>query len=276
MKKVLVITIFFFPVCIQAQQILSNNSYGKETPGLSKAVPEGANKKDTVHFKVFGVGNISDETLKKINAGGKAVFAFYPDPFDTNWQSNYFVSYNKNATNTDSALATTLIFPEAGSHSFLMHAFWKSTTTNKPNKYRGLFLEFAVKKINNKKDTTDPKFQEFSFNTLHYTAGYKWGFTKEKFKDNKIQTMGCEFSLFGSFVNIPDEDHENFEKVINRTSTENAFCMIGFKMSFELNGFQIFSDIRHVFGDKEKLPVYDLKGFNYNIGVSFNTEILNF
>ena len=281
MKKIFVLLFFFFSVTSYGQQILSNNFYGKKTASGNKTtLPETdpKNQTDTIHFKVFGVGNVSDESLKTINAGGKAVFGFFPNPFKEKWQGNFFVSYNKNATNTDSALSTTLIFPEAGNHSLLMHAFWKSITNRENNiaAYKGPFLEFAVKKITNKKDTSDPKSQEFNFNTLHYTAGYKWGFTKEKFKDNKTQNIGCELAIFYSHVNIPDEDHKSFEKILNRTATKNDFGMLGFKVSFEVNGLQIFSDIRHVFGSETKLPVDDLKGFSYNIGVSFNTEVFRF
>lgn len=267
--------IFFFLglllCCVSyGQQILSNNYYGKALIGAPAAASH-------PNFKIFGVGNISDETLKSINAGGKAVFAFFPNPLQTKWQGNYFVSYNKNATNTDSALSSTLIFPESGNHSFLVHGFWKTNNNPaKPHNYRGLFAEFAFKKITNKKDTTDPKFQEFSFNTLHYTIGYKWGFSREQIINGKRKNMGIELSIFGSAVNIPDEDHSNFEKIINRTSTTNAFVMAGFKISFDVNSFQIFSDIRHVFGSSVKLPISDLKGFNYNIGVSFNTEVFEF
>jgi hypothetical protein len=270
MKKILLIVATSTGLASSAQQILSNSYYGKSDPAKAAAGSD-------PNFRIYGVGNISDETLKNLNAGGKAVFAFYPNPGRDSWQGNYFVSYNKNATNTDSALSTTLVFPESGNHSFLLHGFWKTANNPvKPNNYRGLFAEFAFKKITNKKDTADPKFQEFSFNTLHYTVGYKWGFSKQQMIGGKNKNMGVELSVFGSAVNIPNEDHANFEKIINRTATTNAFCMAGFKISFDVNSFQIFSDIRHVFGSSVKLPINDLKGFNYNIGVSFNTEVFEF
>ena len=276
MKMILLLILITVTVGIEAQQILSNSFYAKKPAAQSKSTTS-FTPPDTINFKVFGVGNISNESLKAINAGGKVAFGFYPNPFKENWQGNYFVSYNKNATNTDSALSTTLIFPEAGNQSFLMNAFWKSPF-NKRNtdSYKGLFLEFAVKKITNIKDTSDPKSQEFRFNTLHYTAGYKLGFSKERMKDDKKQNIGCELAAFFSYVNIPNEDHESFEKIINRTATKNDFSMIGFKVSFEVNGLQIFADLRHVFGSEEKLPVQDLKGFSYNIGFSFNTEVFRF
>ena len=287
MKPIFVLLVVFTSaVTLHGQQILSNDYYGKKSPTQTKEVKihslDGSQKDsiietpiDTINFRVFGVGNISNEALEAVNAGGKIVFGFCPNPFTKKWQGNFFASFNKNATNTDSALASTLIFPEAGNHSFLVHSFWKSSI-NESFAYQGPFLEFAVKKITNKKDTTDPKFKEFSFNTLHYTLGYKLGFSKEKIKDDKRQHIGCELAVFYSYVNIPDEDHENFEKIINRTATKNDFGMLGFKVSFEVNGLQIFGDIRNVFGSKEELPVNDLKGFSYNIGFSFNTEVFRF
>lgn len=276
MKKLVSLIALSYSMICSGQQILSNNYYGK--PEKKQQWVTEKKEEDEPNFRIFGVGNISDETLKSINAGGKAVLAYYPNPTAIKWQGNYYISYNKNATNTDSALSTTLVFPESGNHSFLMHGFWK-TLKKRPDEshsYYGPFAEFAFKKITNKKDTTDPKFQEFSFNTLHFTAGYKWGYSKEKIIDHKKQNMGVEFSVFASVVNIPDEDHANFERIINRTATVNSFGMAGFKVSFDVNSFQIFSDIRHVFGSSTDLPIKDLKGFNYNIGVSFNTEVFSF
>lgn len=237
-------------------------------------------KKDSLHFKLYGIGNLNDETLKSLNAGGKIAIGFTPNPNSDKLHANYFASFNKNASNTDSAISTMLVFPEAGNHTAFLSVLWqkeKVVTGEKGLVYQsGPFLEFAFKKITNKKDTTDPKFQELGINTLHYTGGYRFGYSKIKSIEGKIYQVGGYLSVFASFVNIPDEDHKNFETITKLTATKNSFFMIGCKASFELNGFQIFADIRHVFGDEQKLPLKDLKGFNSNIGVAFNTEIFRF
>lgn len=235
---------------------------------------------DSLHFSLYGIGNLNDETLKNLNAGGKIAVGFTPKPNSDKLHATYFASFNKNASNTDSAISTMLVFPEAGNHTAFLSALWRKEKPVDGEKglifQSGPFLEFAFKKVTNKKDTTDPKFQELSINTLHYTAGYRFGYSKIKSIEGKTYEVGGYFSLFASYVNIPDEDHENFQKITRLSATKNDFFMIGGKVSFELNGFQIFADIRHVFGDEKKLPVKDLKGFNSNIGVAFNTEIFRF
>lgn len=268
-KNILLFVIFLLGYSSQGQLITSNSYYALSDNMEKNNDPQ----KDS--FKIFGTGNISDETLKKINAGGKIVLGYFPRPGKT-YTSNYLISYNKNASNSDSALSSTLVFPESGSSSFLAHGFWQKNNSSDNGRYHGYFGEFALKTIKNKKDTTDPKFQEFTFNTLHFTAGYKWGSSKEFKTGDATQTVGIELAVFASFVNIPDEDHESFERIINRQATTNSFGMLGAKLSFEINKLQIFADMRHVFGSASDLPVKDLKGFNFNIGFSFNTGALKF
>jgi hypothetical protein len=311
MKKIIFLFIICIPFYLVAQQNLPTTGFYRESSkykslkklekeitatfkkaNLSDAEKENYKKEiianwrirdsieklDTTHFRVLGIGNISDETLKSLNAGGKLAIGFCSNPFNDTWQGNYFASFNKNSSNTDSAISTTLVFPEAGSHSFLFTSFWKSfkNPQNGLYNYNGLFLEFVSKKITNKKDTTDPKSQVVSINSLHYTAGYKWGFSKMGTVKGELYETACDLSIFASFVNIPDEDHDRFQTIANLQARNNSFFMIGAKVSFELNGFQIFADLRHVFGNKNKLPLTDLHGFSSNIGVAFTADILRF
>jgi hypothetical protein len=247
---------------------------------MRKYMRDTLQKRDSNHFKLFGVGNLNDETLKNLNAGGKLAIGFTPNPNSDKMHANYFASFNKNATNTDSAISTMLVFPEAGNHTAFLSVLWQQEKILDQERdlvyQHGPFLEFAFKKITNKKDTTDPKFQELAINTLHYTGGYRLGYSKIKSIEGKLYQIGGYLSVFASYVNIPDEDHRNFETITKLKATSNSFFMLGAKVSFELNGFQIFADIRHVFGDEKKLPIKDLKGFNSNIGVAFNTEIFRF
>ncbi len=313
MKKMLAFLLLCFPVLLSAQQnlpvsfhkyeiskVFDSVKYAKfikqefpedsskwameSTPNRKSLkalfMRDGLEKKDSLHFKLYGIGNLNNETLKSLNAGGKIAIGFTPNPNSPKLHANYFASFNKNATNTDSAISTMLVFPEAGNHTAFLSVLWqkeKVVTGEKGLVYQsGPFLEFAFKKITNQKDTTDPKFQELAINTLHYTGGYRFGYSKIKSIEGKVYQIGGYFSIFASYVNIPDEDHQNFETITNLKATNNSFLMIGAKVSFELNGFQIFADVRNVFGNEKKLPIKDLKGFNSNIGVAFNTEVFRF
>ncbi len=223
-------------------------------------------------FALYGIGNISDEALKSLNAGGKVAVSFTAPKKWGVFPLIYLASFNKNASNNDSLLSTVLVFPEVGNHSFSFTSFWM-----KPGTQNGMFLEFVTKKIKKDVDTADFKSVEYAFNTLHYTLGYSRGFSKSfDMESSKKYELGCYFSVFASYVNIPNEDHENFEKIANWTSPENSFFALGAKVAFEINGFQFFADLRNVFGSKDNLPMKDLRGFNSNIGIAFNTEVIKF
>ena len=45
-----------------------------------------------------------------------------------------------------------------------------------------------------------------------FQKGFFKDVSKEKIKDDKKQNIGCELAVFYSHVNIPDEDHQSFEK----------------------------------------------------------------
>src|SRR5687767_7672150 len=69
---------------------------------------------------LYGIGNLNTETLNKVNSSGKIAVSIIP--FFNNTNNRYweiYLSFNKNASNNDSILASTLLFPEVGNHSFL-------------------------------------------------------------------------------------------------------------------------------------------------------------
>jgi hypothetical protein len=269
MKRILSLLFILSTVMCFAQQ---NLSFTALTPILSK---DKSKSVPTHHFSFFGVGNLSDETLEKINGGGKLGLAF-----NTNGAtkailpSTYFLSFNKNASNTDSILASTLVFPETGNHSFLATTFWKLSDDTKDDLRTNtqLFFEFTTKKIA-VRDTLKFGEDEKAFQTLHYTAGLRYTYGISKKRDEKDYNASIGFNLFISNTNIPDEDNEALEGIINGKAKKNSFWSAGVKIGVEVNGFQIFADLRHVFSNEKKLPIKDLKGFHSNIGVAFNTEI---
>jgi hypothetical protein len=279
MKKILLAYCFSIGFTSFSQQNLSFTSL---TPAFTKSTPEtlvdSATEISTErkYFSFIGIGNLNNESLEKLNGGGKLAVGFAPDINSKVFPSSYFLSFNKNATNNDSILVSTLVFPETGNHSFLATAFWDFKKDGNDTLYgtTGLFFEFATKRIS-VEDTTDSKEANFGFNTLHYTGGFRYIYQLSKDVNHQKYKAALGFHAFVSNTNIPDEDNTALESIIKGKAEKNSFWSAGVKIGVQINGFQIFADFRHVFGDEEKLPIKDLKGFNSNIGVSFNAEIFS-
>jgi hypothetical protein len=281
MKKLLLICfcfVYYSSVFSQQNRPIAPASLGNDKKNL-------VSEKD--HFFFYGIGNVSDETLNKLNGGAKLALSFNTmEPHNVLLPSSYFLSFNKNATNTDSLLVSTLVFPEVGSHSFLATAYWDLMRQRKNVNARKeqsselshsleFFFEFATKKIDLTLDSTNAKSSKVGFNTLHYTGGFRFAYGLAKEESDKKYDAALGGSIFISNTNIPDEDNAALETIINGKVEKNSFWSVGVKLGIEINGFQIFADLRHVFGDDKKLPIKELKGFNSNIGVAFNTEIFH-
>jgi hypothetical protein len=274
-------------LCIFSQQNrpIAPSTLNKENGDIDKEKEKGQQKND--HFFFYGIGNLSDETLNKLNGGAKLALAFHTlEKHNVLLPSSYFLSFNKNATNTDSLLVSTLVFPEVGSHSFLATAYWDLTrqlrndTTRKQRSSDlshslEFFFEFATKRIDLTIDSTNSKSSKVGFNTLHYTGGFRFSYGLSRVEADKKYNAALGGAVFISNTNIPDEDNAALETITNGKVEKNSFWSVGVKLGIEVNGFQLFADLRHVFGDDKKLPIKDLKGFNSNIGVAFNTEIFH-
>jgi len=282
MKKKLLIGLCLTSLFASAQQNLPSNLFKSNKSGFEahqKANTDSFIDSNFRHFTFYGIGNLSSETLEKLNGGGKMAFLFKthdPKPF---MPKSYFVSFNKNATNNDSLLPSTLIFPEVGNHSFLITAFWNLKAKkedifgNNMERQRMFFCDFAMKTIQVNSDDPNVKEQERMFNTLHYTAGFKYSYNLLRKVDEKEYECSFNTSIFLSYTNIPDEDIENFNVITKQSTSNSHFVTAGIKFSLGLNGFQIFADLRHTLTKTSSLPLKDLRGFNSNIGVLFSSEI---
>jgi hypothetical protein len=132
-----------------------------------------------------------------------------------------------------------------------------------------IFLEFANKNIKVEPDSANIKLATLSFSTLSYTLGIRYTF---EFK--KADHFGAfSIATFLSYVNIPDEDIQDYRHILNSAKLTDSFLAFGIKTVFQINDFQIFADFRHVLGSETKIPLKDLRGFSSNIGVTFNAEI---
>ena len=230
---------------------------------------------------LYGIGNINEEALSQINSSGKISFLF--TPYQSDSQSLFLnISANKNATNKDTLLASTLLFPEVGSHSFIgtvgfsivldLGADFRTNNIITP------FFEFAYKKISKEiKDTVNNELSvDKKFFTLNYTVGMKFSMVFQE------QAFNGSFSLipYLSFFNIPDEDREdyveiskqNFKFLNNANSLNDSFKAFGIKTVIEMNKFQFFVDFRHVLR-KNTIQVRELRGLKMNIGFVFNANI---
>jgi hypothetical protein len=217
-------------------------------------------------FGVFGAGNLNKEQLEKFNASGKF--------------SCYIKSFNKNATNNDSLLASTLIFPEVGNNSFLGTVEY-ACRINKIDADDGFiensivpFFEFSNKNIKASRDTgTSKQKVSYYFSTLNYTAGVKYVFHYNKSKDADSHDVYFSIAGYFSYLNIPNQDTADYRILLKSKTISDNLSAVGLKVGVQYNNFSIFADFRHVLGSEVRIPVRELRGFNSNIGVVFNADI---
>jgi hypothetical protein len=247
MKKILLTVLTGLAVNSYSQQNISNSFLGSTENfsteyymGLKKAKRDASTatmkkgeRKTLVDFKkndansiklpvagLFGASNLNEESFKSLNASGKASFYFRPAVY-RNKALTIYASYNINATNNDSILYSTLIFPEVGTNSFLgtveWRSFWStSTVKGKSGHSIAPFFEFSHKNI--RTDSID-KGKAISFATLNYTVGFKYTFNVFRNAEDEKEN-GTEASLFASaylsFLNIPDEDIDNYRAILSK------------------------------------------------------------
>jgi hypothetical protein len=244
---------------------------------------------------IYGIGNLNSESLNNLNAGGK-VTAFIKPSQGQNTDLTFYLSFNKNASNKDSLLASTLIFPEVGNNAFLgtVDFLWKKNgltravgngQISKQHAW-GPFFEMSHKNIKVDTVNNNKENETLYFSTLHYTLGFRYLFSfSNKYQKNNAEEHdygGLSLSLFVSHMNIPDEDSIDYKKILKNNykdyseSVKDNFWSVGVKIVFQIKEFQVFADLRHVLGNKKDLPIRDLRGFNSNIGIVFNTEIFSF
>lgn len=265
-------------LCTKGQQNFSLNKYfatktgEEEKEGRTVSVIEPVNKS---RFGIIGIGNLNTESFKGINSAGK--FSAYVRPliFGKKEMNDITVgiSFNKNATNNDSLLATTMLFPDLGNSSFTgsleSSLFVGNNIDGNSAHYIAPFLEFAQKNIKSEKDKI-----EYYFSLLHYTIGCKYIF-RYYFKDeNKLENIALSFAPYLSVYNIPDEDNDDYWVLIGNHDMPSNFNAVGIKISFQYKGFQVFADFRQVNDNKDKIGVREIKGFNSNIGFAFTTDII--
>jgi hypothetical protein len=273
--------VFFKTKKVTSTDIKSTNR--KDVRGFDSIIIEQASttieKEENPILMLYGVGNFNQESFSSLNSSGKASFLFLPLHNDSN-SLRINMSVNKNATNNDSLLASTLLFPEIGNHSFLGTVEYVHKMKNKKfqtDNYISVFAEFAYKKIKiDEKDTIKKTNTTKGFATVNFTIGSKITFAFQ----NKEFSGSFSFVPYLSYFNIPDEDQDDFRyvskrnfKFINNNELSDHFTSLGLKTIFEINAFQIFADFRHVLRN-DNVSAVELRGLKANIGVVFNANIL--
>lgn len=264
MKQLIFLTLFAFSFLVAGAQQTFTIDMEKST-GAAIA-PPAAQK----ILKLYGIGSLNTETLNKVNSSGKIALSIIPHhnaSFNRYWE--VYLSFNKNATNNDSILASTILFPEVGNHSFL-------ATVRRPYAIKGNadghffspFFEFSQKNIKVDTNSAQGKNTSGYFSTLTYTFGYAYIFSKTLGES----PVALSLVPYISVMNIPDEDNEDYRKIFNSPKLPSALWSFGFKTIFQIKGFQVFADMRHLSGSKSKIP-RELRGFNSNVGITFNADI---
>lgn len=271
MKKIIVTSFAVITLLqVAAQQNFTIN-LDKETdavaatpgvPGVVAEIPK--------TLKLYGIGSLNSETLNKINSSGKiavSIIPYYCLEKKRYWE--VYLSFNKNASNSDSILASTILFPEVGNHSFLATIRRPyAIKGNNQGHYLAPFFEFSQKNIKVDTNSSQGKMTSGFFSTLTYTFGYSYIFNKTVEKT----TFGFSFTPYISVLNIPDEDNEDYRTIFKSPNLPSELWSFGFKTIFQIRGFQIFADMRHLRGSDKKVP-RDMRGFNSNVGVTFNADI---
>ncbi len=221
-------------------------------------------------LKLYGIGNLNTETLNKINSSGKIALSIIPyfNPANNKYWEVYF-SFNKNATNSDSILASTILFPEVGNHSFLATIRRVYPIKSSSEHFLSPFFEFSEKNIKVDTATSQGKNTSGYFSTLTYTFGGSYIFNTSINKTS----FGFSISPYISVMNVPDEDNDDYRKIFKSPELPSTLVSLGIKTVFQIKGFQIFADLRHLLGSETKVPVRELRGFNSNIGITFNADI---
>lgn len=227
---------------------------------------------DIPTFGIYGIGNTNTETFNNLNASGK--LSGYIRPYKHNGKRPFYVevgfAFNINASNTDSLLANSLLFPDVGQNSFSGNVTfnWIVYKKGPDNLYLVTpFFEFANKTIKGRRADTARRF---------YTLNSSLGVNLQYLFLSEGNQVSFTFSPYWAVVSVPDPGTKDYRYLLtgdedaNMKSTLNSW---GIKVAFQYNFFQIFADFRTVTGAQENFPVEGIRGFHPNIGIVFNTQI---
>jgi len=217
-------------------------------------------------YGIYGVGNVNTETFSNLNSSGKLAGYIRPYKGDKSYVTINF-SFNVNATNTDSLLASTFLFPDVGNNSSYFNVDWTFKLPASHGQDIHLltpFFEFSNKTIKGRLADSSRNFY-----TLSYVLGLRYQYLFID-KDDKVS-----FSIapFYSLIHVPRQNKSDYKYLFTGdplSSVGNNVGALGVKVTFQYNNFSIFADYRTILS--KNVPD-KLTGFHPNIGVIFNAEI---
>jgi hypothetical protein len=252
MKKLLAVFILL-PCFLEAQQ-------GASLQFISPS--------NTDRVALYGIGNINTEALANVNASGKFSGAFRLNNNSAIRKWTLFVSANRNASNGDSTLGTTLLFPEIGKASFIgtLNYMWKVNPAD-TSTFLGTFFQGSFKTINGKRSLKNSDIDTTAvFTMLDWQLGFRY--LKVVAPNTRLSA-----SAFLNYYNVPNEDNADYRLIFNDNNMPSEFWAIGVKIAAEINRLQFFADFRQTLGKETRMPSRDLRGFNLNIGFIFNADV---
>ena len=251
-------------------------------------------------FVIYGIGDLSSQTLSQVNAAGK--ISFFAKPWSvpimkrnryvdadgkrklekkngkvqhhqTNkeFMTSVFASFNLNANNTDSNIEKTILFADIGKAPIILtpeigiFVHTPDTINNHGwSYYYGLMAEFSNKQINasKKKDGSDTSVY---FNVNSITLGIKGACYYQPDDKNMISFTALAYF---NHVHIPDKDSLDFKYILGQRNLVTNFNSVGGKLTLGINDFQIYADVRHVFYDYAgAIPDRQLASTSVNVGL---------
>ncbi len=221
---------------------------------------------------INGLGNLNTEALQNVNASGKLSGFFRPRIASKDFLTFNFAA-NKNASNSDSLLVSTFLFPDAGSNAFSLNTEWTHILLGQ-NMESGIHMgsvmgEFAIKTIKGAvKDSLSERVAQFV--TTNWTLGVRYTYW---FKGDNENVSFSAMPLL-SVIHVPEKYEASYLELFKVSSLKRTIFNYGVKFIFQYNGLQLFADCRNVAGSKTNIPVTDLRGFNFNIGTVFEADFI--
>ncbi len=259
-----------------AQQSFPAKAINDMAPQSAAILAAGAPVVTPYRFGIYGIGNINEQALTQINVGGKLSCFFIPYEHVRNVRTfitNICPSFNVNATNKDTLLEGTILFPDLGNAAFLGtveagYIYDRSLTANNRGfkYYYGLLGEFAAKKISMKNSDTS-----VYFNVLSYIGGFKATIYYQPTATDPVYSFSI--LAYYNFVHIPDNDDGDYRYILKQPNLSGSLNSAGVKISVGINNLTAFADMRHTFYNGTEVVDRGLYSFNCNVGIILPVQI---
>lgn len=220
-------------------------------------------------YQITGIGNLNEASLQNVNASGAISGTIRPFIRDK-WMVQADFTFNINASNSDSLLGTTLVFPETGSDNFygrlaVNHMLNFDTSLHNFD-WISMYYEFSNKFIKETADST------INFSIHSHTLGVSFTYLYAD-DNNKIALSAGPYL---SWIRIPGNAAAGYQKLYKQDIDSLAAPPLymncwGIKIVFQINDFSIFADFRNVYS--KNVTTASLRGEHLSLGLGFNARI---